>query len=188
MKGAESKINFGARQEWAAHRQQHWLDWSGNPSFADYLRVTFVAYGLHGPNGHAKLKQGALARHLVRKDGTVPERRTVWRAVQNAIELGYLDPTSKTLCLVVPNHDVQSGKDGRDEPCPRDHTRREQNVGSQLRRFGPNVGNHPRRSETNVGDEQRRSEDNVVSLQRRSTLSPSLSSPLGSSIGGDADA
>lgn len=158
------KIDFEGR-DWAAHAQDHWLDFAGNPNFPDYLRIVFVAYGRHKANGHAKLERGELARYLMRKDGTLPERRVAWRAIERAIELGYLLPESRQLCLVVSSHHVQGGEGKVDDRCSRDHTKGKQNVVSHERRWGTNVVHDARPSETNVGNGE-----------RRSTLTPSLSS------------
>lgn len=156
------KIDFGSR-DWAAHAQDHWLEFAGNPNFPDYLRVVFVAYGRHAANGHAKLDRGDLARYLVRKDGTLPDRRNVWRAIERAVQLGYLLPESRQLCLVVGSHHVQGGRGNPEARCPRDHTMRQRNVVTGQRRWGANVVNESGRSGTNV-----------VNGQRRSTLTPSL--------------
>lgn len=158
------KIDFGGR-DYAAHAQDHWLDFAGNPNFPDYLRIVFVAYGKHKANGHARLDRGDLARFLVRKDGTIPERRVLWSAIQRSIHLGYLTEESRALCLVVSSDHVQGGPGQPDEPCRRDHTRRNQNVRSDAGRFEPNVRHDARRSDLNVRDGD-----------GRSTLTPSLSS------------
>lgn len=160
------KIEFGPGRTWTAHAQDHWLEFAGYPHFPDYLRITFVAYGVHKANGHALLNRGELAHYLVRKDGTLPERRVVWRAVQEAVRLGFLVEGSQQLCLIVTSHDVQGGKGDPDDRCPRDHTKRPRvNVRSDSGRFGANVRNDARRSSTNVRNDC-----------GRSTLSPSLSS------------
>jgi hypothetical protein len=170
------KIDFGDRP-YSAHAQDHWLTMAGNPNFPDYLRVLFVAYGKHRANGHANLDRGELAYFLVRKDGTLPERRIVWRAVQTAIEYGYLVDTSKMLCLVVSSHDVQGGDGGTRDRCRRDHTRaRKQNVRNDSGRFAANVRNDARRSETNVRNDCGPSETNVRNDCGPSVLRPSLSS------------
>lgn len=142
------KIDFSG-SDWSAHRQDHWLELAGNPNFPDYLRIVFVAYGRHAANGHAKLDRGELAYFLVRKDGTLPERRIAWRAVQEAVKLGYLLEGSQQLCLVVSSHDVQGGRGDSTARCKRDHTRRV-NVRSDSGRFGSNVRNDARRSNSNV--------------------------------------
>lgn len=161
--------------DWSAHRQSHWLDFAGNPNFPDYLRLVFVAYAKHTANGHAVMDRGELAHFLVRKDGTLPERRILWRALQESIRLGFLDPASRVLCLVVPQHDVQKAKGDPDAPCRRDHTKRT-NVRNDSGRFSANVRNGGRRSSSNVRNGGGHSETNVRNGDGRSTLSPSLSS------------
>ena len=103
------KVDFDGR-DWAAHAQDHWLVMAGRPNFPDYLRVVFVAYGRHHANGHALLDRGELAYFLVRQDGTLPDRRIVWRAVREAVDLGFLVAGSQLLCLIVGSHDVQGGR------------------------------------------------------------------------------
>jgi hypothetical protein len=159
------KIDFAGR-DWSAHAQDHWLDFAGNPNFPDYLRLTFVAYGRHAANGHAKLERQELAQYLVRKDGTLPDRRNLWNSIQKAIRLGYLLPESQALCLVVSSAHVQGGKGDPNVPCRRDHTKRDQT----------NVVTDQRRSFPNVVTEAGRSQTNVVTHLRRSTPEPSLSS------------
>lgn len=117
------RIDFGGRG-WTAHAQDHWLEHAGNPGFPDHLRIVFVAYGRHRANGHARMSRGELARFLVRRDGTLPERRVVWTALQKAIALEFLMPESQALCLVVSSEHVQGGVGDPDRPCPRDHTKR----------------------------------------------------------------
>lgn len=154
-------IQFGGRG-WAAHAQDHWLDFAGNPNFPDYLRIVFVAYGRHKANGHAVLERGELARYLVRKDGSLPDRRNQWRALARAVQLDYLRAESRALCLVVNSDHVQGGIGDPDMECPRDHTVKSANVVTDIRR-----------SPSNVVTDARRSGTNVVTDIRRSTLSPS---------------
>ena len=157
------KIDFQGR-DWSAHAQDHWLDFAGNPNFPDYLRTVFVAYGRHAANGHAVLERGELAHFLVRRDGTLPERRIVWRAVQEAMKLGYLGDGSQLLCLVVSSHDIQGGRGNATTRCRRDHRRKSTNVRSGSGRFSSNVRNDARRSDPNVRNDS-----------GRSVLSPSIS-------------
>lgn len=121
----DRRIYFTGGREWAAHAQDHWLDFAGNPNIPDYLRIVFVAYGRHAPNGHAKLDRGELAHFLVRKDGTLPGRGIVRPSIQKAIQLGYLDAGSQALCLVVSSDHAQKAAGGDPNArCPRDHTKR----------------------------------------------------------------
>jgi hypothetical protein len=157
------KIDFGGR-DWTAHAQDHWLELAGKPYFPDYLRVVFVAYGNHRANGHAKLARGDLAAYLVRANGTLPDRRTIYRAIGKAIEFGFLREESRQLCLVVSSLHVQGGLGDPDKPCPRDHTRRSKDVTTGSRSASKDY--------LSAG----RSSANDYSTGSRSTLSPSLSS------------
>lgn len=134
------RIDFDG-EPWSAHRQGHWLEFAGNPNFPDYLRIMFVAYGRHTANGHARLDRGELAQYLVRKTGALPDRRTLWAAVNKAKTLGYLRKESGVLCLVVSSDHAQGGPGNATMPCPRDHTSRKQNVASRERRYPRNVAN-----------------------------------------------
>lgn len=158
------KIDFAGRP-FSAHAQDHWLEFTGNPNFPDYLRIVFVAYARHTANGHANLERGELAQYLVRKDGTIPDRRNVWHALQKAIGLGYLLGTSQALCLVVSSDHVQGGGGSATHRCRRDHTKRKANDVAGSRRF-----------QTNDVAGAGRSNTNDVTDLRRSTLTPSLSS------------
>lgn len=161
------QIDFTGRA-WTAHAQDHWLEFAGNPNFPDYLRIVFVAYGRHSANGHAKLNRGELVRFLVRKDGTMPDRRNVHHSIAHAIDLGYLLPESRMLCLVVSSHDVQGGVGDPKTRCNRDHTTRPKAGKSRT-----NDVNGLRRSQTNDVSETGRSPLNDVTDIRRSTLNPS---------------
>lgn len=118
------KIDFGDGRTWTAHRQDHWLEWAGSPDFPDHLRVAFVAFGRHHSNGHARLEREELAYYLVRRDGTLPDRRAVYRAMRRASDMGMIHDASTALCLVVNSHDVQGGQGNADTRCHRDHTKR----------------------------------------------------------------
>lgn len=108
---------------WARHYQEPWHDDALNPRFPLPLRVAFLAYGTHRANGHAKFKQGEIAKvlgHLDDEGHPVPaDRRTVWRAIQQAVEYGLLAEGSKALCLVVPSHRIAGGIGDEHAPCPR---------------------------------------------------------------------
>jgi hypothetical protein len=161
------RIDFGG-EDFDAHLQAHWMDFAGRPDTPDYLRIVFVAYGKHKANGHAKLDREELRHLLVRKDGTLPDRRNVWASIRKAVRLGYLDIRSQMLCLVVPGAHVQGGRGNPSAPCPRDHTKKE-NVVDGLRRSGGNVVNLTGRSETNVVNDSRRSTLSLSPLSTNAT-------------------
>ncbi|HRD61333.1 MAG TPA: hypothetical protein PLZ93_02260 [Nocardioides sp.] len=121
------RIDFGGR-DWAAHAQDTWLEFAGHPGFPDHLRIVFVAYGRRRANGHARLDRGELAAFLVRKDGSVPDRRTLWHALNKAISLGFLTEESRMLCLVVSQSQVQGGAGSPDTKCRRNHGTRAKDV------------------------------------------------------------
>jgi hypothetical protein len=158
------KIDFGGH-DWSAHAQDHWLDFAGNPNFPDYLRIVFVAYGRHRANGHARLQREELARFLVRKDGTLPDRRNIRHSIDRAVELGYLMPSSRALCLVVSSLHVQGGIGDPDRRCDRDHTIRGKDASGVRPSAGKDVTGSSRFARKDVGE------------QRRSTLAPSIFSP-----------
>jgi hypothetical protein len=112
---------------WSRHAQGPWHNDALTPRFPLPLRVAFLAYGTHHANGHAKFKQGEIAKVLARLDEAghpVPaDRRTVYRAIQQAIEYGLLAEGSKALCLVVPSHRIAGGMGDEKAPCER-HPRR----------------------------------------------------------------
>lgn len=47
------------------------------------------------------------------------DRRTVYRAIREAVELGFLAEGSKALCLIVPNHRIRGGMGDENAPCDR---------------------------------------------------------------------
>lgn len=108
---------------WAMHLQHAWHDDACNPRFPLPLRVAFLAYGTHRANGHAKFKQGEIAAvlgHLDESGHHVPaDRRTVYRAIRQAVEFELLDESSKLLCLVVPRHRIAGGIGIANAPCSR---------------------------------------------------------------------
>ncbi len=108
---------------WAIHYQQTWKDDAANPHFSMPLRVAFLAYGNHRANGHANFAQQEIAKCLGRfdDDGTfVPaDRRTVTRAINQAVAWGLLGEGSRALCLIVPRHRAAGGPGNDNDPCKR---------------------------------------------------------------------
>ncbi|CUR54207.1 hypothetical protein NOCA2140030 [metagenome] len=121
---------------WSRHFQGPWHADALNPRFPLPLRVAFLAYGSHKANGHAKFRQGEIAKVLCRLDEDghpIPaDRRTVYRAIRQAIEFGLLDEDSKALCLVVPSHRIAGGVGDEYAPCDR-HPRPDPASRRQLR-------------------------------------------------------
>lgn len=111
------------QRPWARHFQEPWHEDALNPRFPHPLRVAFLAYGTHRANGHAVFKQGEVAKVLSRLDEDghpVPaDRRTVHRAIQQAVRLGLLAEGSKALCLIVPRHRIVGGMGQENAPCKR---------------------------------------------------------------------
>ena len=175
---SQQRINFNGRS-FSAIAQDHLLEWAGNPNFPDYMRVVYVAYGRHAANGHAMLERGELAAFLVRKNGTIPDRRQVWGAMDKAVRLGYLAEGSKSECLIVNQDHVQGGVGNPDARCPRTHkTRRRDDATPRSGdgRFTESVGNEDRHSAESVGDETGHSRVTVGDESRQFTLRPSISS------------
>jgi hypothetical protein len=114
---------MSARNGWARHYQAAWHERSGDPRFPLWLRVSALAYGSHRANGHAMFKAGQVALVLAKVDETtgeilVPRKQHVHRAIETAIEYGFLEKGSGTRCLVVPGHAIVGGLGDPAEPCP----------------------------------------------------------------------
>lgn len=107
----------------AFHRQTAWHEDALNPRFPMPLRVAFLGFGTHRANGHAVFKSGEIAKVLGRVDDDghlVPaDRRTVHRAIAQAVDLGLLAEGSKALCLIVPRHRVAGDLGDAGAPCRR---------------------------------------------------------------------
>ena len=108
---------------WSIHYQQPWKDEAANPRLPMPLRVTFLALGNHRANGHANFRQQEVANALGRYDdsGTwvLADRRTVYRAIAQAIEWKLLEAGSRAMCLIVPKHRATGGPGDENEPCKR---------------------------------------------------------------------
>lgn len=129
-----------AREDvWTRHFQQPYRDDAANPRLPLPFRVTALANGNHKANGHAVFKQTEVAKALghVDEDGHhVPaDRRTVHRAITQAIDFGFLAKGSGALCLIVPRHRVSGGLGDPDAPCKR-HRKGAQPLGRNVDR-GP---------------------------------------------------
>jgi hypothetical protein len=114
---------------WARQYQQPWRERSEDESLPLWLRVACVAFGWHEPNGHTPMKPGELAVKVGRVDTTTGEARPVdkhnlRRAINTAIDKGWISKASGSLCLVVPEHAVDTLLAGYDKPCPRHRDRK----------------------------------------------------------------
>ncbi len=108
---------------WARHYQHVWEERSGSPRLPMWLRVAALAYGKHGANGHAPFAAGevALALSSVQPNTgniTTPARQNVRRAIDVAMEYGFLAPGSSSRCLIVPHHAIEGGIGNAYAPCP----------------------------------------------------------------------
>jgi hypothetical protein len=113
---------------WARHYQNVWGERAGDASYPMWLRVASAAYGSHRANGHAQYARGALALVLGHVDKTTGEivpldRSNLRRAIQTAVEFGWLARQSTARCLVVPAHAIDGGLGGSPhQECPQ-HSR-----------------------------------------------------------------
>lgn len=105
---------------WARHYQEPWLSRAGDPRLPYWLRVAALAYGSHQDNGHARFKRGEIALILGTPDGHGGIRPYVnlRRAIEDAVEYGWLAPESFWGCLIVPAHAIKKGHLGHGQPCP----------------------------------------------------------------------
>jgi hypothetical protein len=89
------------------------------------LRVAALAYGAHGNNRHATFKREDVAIALG-KPGQPWSRQRLHEHIQLAIEYGWLEPGSTSMCLIVPLGVVDKGRIGEPKKPCRVHTRRKQ--------------------------------------------------------------
>lgn len=104
---------------WARHYMDPWQSRAGDPRLPYWLRVAAIAYGRHQDNGHATFKRGQIALILGRPDGFggVQPYVNVGRAIEDAVQYGWLASESFWGCLVVPSHAVKKGPLGHNPPC-----------------------------------------------------------------------
>lgn len=110
-----------AERPWARHYQDDWHRKAGDPRLPYWLRVTALAYGSHGYNGHAVFKRGEIALVLATvntETGEVVPFENVGRAIRDAVEYGWLAAESFWGCLVVPAHAIKKGTHGWRSECP----------------------------------------------------------------------
>lgn len=106
---------------WSRHYQHAWEERSGNPALPKWLRVAALAYGKHAANGHAVFGAGDVALVLGdvdRATGAITPDRNVKRAIDTAVQYGWLASGSKSRCLIVPSHAVSGGLGNEHATCP----------------------------------------------------------------------
>jgi hypothetical protein len=106
---------------WARHYHEVWQERAGDDRLPYWLRVTSLAYGSHLDNGHARFKRGEVALVLGKLDSATGELVPylhVTRAIERAVEYGWLEPESFWGCLVVPAHAIKKGEHGHSPVCP----------------------------------------------------------------------
>lgn len=136
-------------KSWSRHYQDVWQERSGDRRLPTWLRVTSLAYGSHSANGHAPFKAGEIALVLAVVDTETGEiapmqKANVQRAINKAVEYGWLLPESGSTCLVVPGHAVAGGLGKPDAPCPQTHrSRRVSHSVTHLRAVGKSLSDYP---------------------------------------------
>lgn len=104
--------------EWSRHSREEWHRRAGDDRLPKWLRVSALAYGSHGNNGHATFKRGDVATALG-EPGKPLDRRRLHEHIGMAIEFGWLAEGSTSMCLVVPFHAIDKGPIGAPKaPCP----------------------------------------------------------------------
>ena len=106
---------------WARHYHEVWQERAGDDRLPYWLRVAALAYGSHLDNGHARFKRGEVGIVLGKLDpktGTIVPFSNVTRAIETAVDYGWLEPESFWGCLVVPAHAIKKGEHGRKPVCP----------------------------------------------------------------------
>lgn len=100
---------------WARHYLEEWQRRAGDPRLPHWLRVAAAAYGLHQENGHAPFKSGQLA--LILGSPGKPYKN-VTRAIEDAVEYGWLGEGSFHRCLIVPMDVARKGSlTAKPAPC-----------------------------------------------------------------------
>ena len=110
-----------AERPWARHYHETWQERAGDDRLPYWLRVTALAYGSHLDNGHARFKRGEVGLVLGKVDATTGELlpfSNVSRAIETAVDYGWLEHESFWGCLVVPAHAIKKGEHGRKSICP----------------------------------------------------------------------
>jgi len=107
-------FDAASTRPWVRHYQDVWERRSGDPLLPYWLRVAALAYGKQQDNGHAPFRRGQIALILGRPDHPYAH---VGRAIEDAIEYGWLGPGSYWGCLIVPFDHAKKGKLSRPTPC-----------------------------------------------------------------------
>lgn len=108
---------------WSRHYQAVWEERAADRGLPLWLRIAALAYGKHRANGHAAFGRGMVALTL----GTPPsdhgpaqpvDSANLRRALNTAVQRGWLASGSSTRCLVVPAHAITGGLGNPSELCP----------------------------------------------------------------------
>lgn len=97
---------MSGERPWARHYFEEWQRRAGDPRLPYWLRVAALAYGSTLDNGHAPFKRGDIAVTL--GDPGQPYKH-VARAIDTAVEYGWLEEGSYWRCLIVPARAVKKG-------------------------------------------------------------------------------
>lgn len=137
------------RNPWSRHYQNVWQERAGDARLPAWLRIASLAYGSHAANGHAQFKAGEIGLVLGSVDRvsgviTPMHKSNVQRALNKAIEYGWLGQTSRSTCLVVPGHAVVGGMGKASDECPQNHrTRTGCHSVTHLKAAGKSLSDNP---------------------------------------------
>lgn len=112
-----------APSDHARHSQDWWLSVALTGDIPSWLRVAAFAFGQHGNNRHTPLSRQQLAKELGERGRPVPRQRLKeW--IDEAIDRGFLERGSTSMCLVVPLGQVDKGTTGAPKTTCPVHARR----------------------------------------------------------------
>lgn len=106
----DNRILNPVESEWSGQVQHVWQERALDTSapLPTWQRIAFLALARHKADGHADFARGELARLL----GEPPKKNNLNRELRQAVQYGWLDPSSCARCLVLPPHSFRSGPPG----------------------------------------------------------------------------